>query len=162
MVLKSILPQSFENVQEAVRWLDLIHNAIFFSSRENPYGEGSDPVSDNRWRREQLLFLGILDGWAAALLPLLRRENHPRCGAPKKTILITSLKIQWNNTYIFVYTSHYHDYQGLREMEPRFRDIVDLATTIVDSPDQAYRVTPLSISGVVLSLFVVANKCRDA
>ncbi|KAK1955684.1 hypothetical protein LY78DRAFT_686673 [Colletotrichum sublineola] len=166
-VLKSILPRSFGNVQEAVRWLDLIQNAIFVclfspASRQHPHGEDSDSVSDYKWRKEQQLFLEILDDWAAAFLPVLRIEDYPRCDTPNKTILITSLKIQWNNTYIFVYTSHYHDYQGLREMEPRFRDMVDLATTIIDSPGQACRVTPLSVSGVVLSLFVVANKCRDA
>ncbi|KAK1983576.1 hypothetical protein LZ30DRAFT_476494 [Colletotrichum cereale] len=167
MVLKSILPRSFHNVQEAVRWLDLVQNAIFVclfapGLRQHPSGEGNGTVSNNKWREEQLRFLEILDNWSAAFLPLLRREQYPRCDTLKKTTLMTSLKIQWKNTYIFVHTSHYYDYRSLREMESRFRDIVDLATTIVDSPDQAHRATPLSISGVVLPLFVVANKCRNA
>ncbi|KAK1991127.1 hypothetical protein LX36DRAFT_675462 [Colletotrichum falcatum] len=165
--LESILPRSFDNVGEAVRWMDLIQHATFVrlftsASREQPREEGDGPVSDRKRRKEQLVFLEILNGWASAFLPLSRIEDCPSGDAAKKTMLMTSLKIQWINTHIFVYTSHYDDYQALREMESRFRDMVDLARTIVDSPGQARRATPLSISGVVLPLFVVANKCRDA
>ncbi|KAH7141730.1 hypothetical protein EDB81DRAFT_760583 [Dactylonectria macrodidyma] len=101
-------------------------------------------------------------GPAGAFLPVSKREENTGCQDPEKITRIASLRIQWHNAYIFAYTSHYHDYRSLRETESRFRDMVDLATTLVDKPNRAHAVIPLTISGTIVPIFVAVNKCRNA
>ncbi|KAK1491772.1 hypothetical protein CABS01_12096, partial [Colletotrichum abscissum] len=156
--LKTILPQSFSSVKEAVRWLDLIQNALFA-----PVIASKQPSTlEDRWKTARGRFLEILENWAIAFRPQAAREVQAGGNNPRTREQVIATEMQWHNAYIFVYTSHYHHYPSLVEMESRFRAIVNLANLLTDRPHRVKPVIPLTISGSLLPLFVVANKCRNA
>lgn len=166
-LLESMLPRKFYTIDEAARWLDLLQNALrslFLESEASNHG--LDDESNRIWEAERSRHVRVLECWAAAFLALERKQVNigedediaqgegDRVGLQMMR-RIAALKMQYHNAYIFSYTSHYHDYESLVEMEPRFRDIVDLAGTLIgdQSVPEVHTVVPLTISGAILPLF---------
>lgn len=153
--LVSQMAGEFQDLREAVKWLDLIQNAFLTTlftpdATLRPQGTLDD---DEKWQKERLGFLKILHDWSVAFWGVERLAERKRGTNPERFAQALLLRMQWHNSYIFVYTSHYRDYKALVEMENMFRAIVNLAKVLPNDLSKGKLVTPLTISGPVLPLF---------
>jgi hypothetical protein len=158
--LAATMPQDFLYLREAIKWVDLIQNAIIstlFSIdtafRPSRRTLQSDQERNARWQEARLGFLGVLHAWSVAFAALERTENAKEKANKGQLVQQGLARMQWHSAYIFVYTSHYSSYNDLVKMEYMFKAIVTLAKRLLKDLTQGPLVTLITTSGPVLPLF---------
>ncbi|CEI68746.1 unnamed protein product [Fusarium venenatum] len=152
------IPESFESLKDAARWLDTIYKGLLDATRAYQ-GDISGFATDEAWVNLRVGLLALLDAWENAFERTLqdaRKRCHNNSGRFSHALL---LRIQWIVAYTSVKASQCTDYEGLVTVESYFEEIIILA----DQLPRAYitKITPFTICSPVFALFLCGYKCRN-
>lgn len=153
--LGSHMPPNFNDLREAIKWLDIIQSALVttLSSVDISLQASRGHVTDPNREEARLDFLRVLHDWSVAFaeVELTHERNGKIC--ERRLIPTTLIRMQWHNAFIFVFTSHYTDYNSLVKMEYMFKSIIHLGKCFIKGICQKKLVTLLTTTGPVLPLF---------